>query len=319
MQRSFNCLIIGDTSLQFDQYMLIICGPTGVGKSDLACMIARQIPAEIINADMGQLYTRLSVGTAKPNWKSEPARHHLFDVLDNPAHCTVIQYRQMLSTVLQDIWTRGKLPIVVGGSGFYVQSIFYPPVAGHTDAKVDGSWHDLHAIDPLRASQIHPHDTYRIARALSIWYASGMKPSSYVRHFEPLGKAHIVWAGRDRDQLYERINERVLIMIEQGWLDECKVLIGTPWEDFIRRKKFIGYPEMFDCISGKLDLDNAITLIAQKTRAYAKRQETFWRMLKRSLDHAIDKNEVSLEELNLTLSDPYLYINQLLQRFADLP
>jgi tRNA dimethylallyltransferase len=299
--------------------MLIIYGPTGVGKSDLACMIAQRIPAEIVNADMGQLYTPLSIGTAKPNWQAEPVRHHLFDVLDDPAHCTVIHYRHMLSTVLQDIWARDKLPIVVGGSGFYVQSIFYPPVADHTDTKnVDGTWQDLHAIDPLRAAQIHPHDTYRIARALSIWYASGMKPSAYVRHFEPLGKAHIVWAGRDRAQLYERINERVLLMIKQGWLDECKALIGTPWEDFIRHKKLIGYPEMFDCISGALNLDNAISQIAQKTRAYAKRQETFWRMLKRSLAHAVRQNEVSLEELNLTLSDHHLYINQLLQRLVDL-
>jgi tRNA dimethylallyltransferase len=302
--------------LQFDRNLLIICGPTGAGKSDLACKIAQHIPAEIVNADMGQLYTPLSIGTAKPNWHEEPARHHLFDVLDSPSHCTVVQYRQWLNAVLQDIWSRDKLPIVVGGSGFYVQSIFYPPVACHTGTKIDGTWHDLYAIDPLRASQIHPHDTYRIARALSIWHTGGIKPSSCVRHFEPLGRAHIVWAGRDRAQLYERINERVLVMIKQGWLDECKVLVGSPWENFIRHKKLIGYSEMFDCISGILDLDNAILQIAQKTRAYAKRQETFWRMLKRSLTHAIHQNEVSLEELNLTLSDPHLYINQLLQRFT---
>ena len=121
--------------MQFDGNMLIIYGPTGVGKSDLACTIAEKVPAEIVNADMGQLYTPLSIGTAKPNWQQEPSRHHLFDVMNEPRNCTVIEYRQMLKMVLQDIWSRGKLPIVVGGSGFYVQSIFYPPVASHTDSK----------------------------------------------------------------------------------------------------------------------------------------------------------------------------------------
>ena len=84
---------------------------------------------------MGQLYTPLSIGTAKPNWQSESVLHHLFDVINEPLSCTVIEYRQMLIPVLNDIWSRGKLPIIVGGSGFYIQSIFYPPVAGYTHAK----------------------------------------------------------------------------------------------------------------------------------------------------------------------------------------
>ena len=84
------------TSLQFDRNMLIIYGPTGVGKSDLACAIAQKVPAEIINADMGQLYTPLSIGTAKPNWQAEPVQHHLFDVINEPRNCTVIEYRQMI-------------------------------------------------------------------------------------------------------------------------------------------------------------------------------------------------------------------------------
>jgi tRNA dimethylallyltransferase len=301
--------------LQFDQNMLIIYGPTGVGKSDLACMIAKQLSAEIVNADIGQMYTPLSIGTAKPTWQSEPSRHHLFDVISDPLNCTVIQYRQMLSSVLNDIWSRGKLPIIVGGSGFYVQSIFYPPIAGSTDSKISGTWADLHAADPQRAASIHPNDSYRISRALSIWHSSGIKPSDCVRRFEPLAKAHIVWAGRDRAQLFGRINERVSVMVEQGWIDECKALVGTKWEDFIRHKKLIGYVELLDHIQGALELDVALSRIAQKTRAYAKRQETFWRMLKRSLESELHHNDfISFEELNLTLYDPYLYINQLSQR-----
>ena len=297
--------------------MLIIYGPTGVGKTDLACTIAQKVPAEIVNADMGQLYTPLSIGTAKPNWKAEPTRHHLFDVINEPINCTVIEYRQMLSAVLHDIWSRGKLPIIVGGSGFYVQSILYPPAARHTDLKLSGTWDDLNAVDPQRAAKIHRNDTYRISRALSIWSATGVKPSDYMRKFEPLATGHIVWVGRDRAQLYERINERVLVMIKQGWIDECKALAGTVWEDFIRRKKFIGYTELLDYVQGDIGLDEAVQKIAQKTRAYAKRQETFWRGLKRFIDSVGDHQySISFEELNLTLSDHSLYINQLLQRLA---
>jgi len=303
--------------LQFDRNMLIIYGPTGVGKSDLACAIAQKVPAEIVNADMGQLYTPLSIGTAKPNWKTEPVKHHLFDVMNEPLDCSVIEYRQMLSAVLEDIWSRNKLPIIVGGSGFYVQSIFYPPIAKHTDVPSHGTWDDLHAVDPQRAAHIHPNDKYRISRALSIWNSSGIKPSVYVRRFEPLGSGHIVWVGRERAQLYARINERVLVMIKQGWLDECKALMGTRWQEFIQRKKLIGYPELFDYVQGNIALDDAIQSISKKTRAYAKRQETFWRMLKRTIQaEAENQFSMSFEELNLTLSDHSLYINQLLQRLV---
>ena len=175
----------------------------------------------------------------------------------------------------------------------------------------------MHTIDPERAAKIHPNDAYRISRALDIWSSSGVKPSAYVRRFEPLAPGHIVWVGRERTQLYQRINERVLAMIKQGWIDECKALIGTQWQEFIRRKKLIGYAELFDYLQGHIELNEAVTSIAQKTRAYAKRQETFWRMLARTLNAESDhKNSVSFEELNLTLSDHSLYINQLSQRLA---
>ena len=297
--------------------MLIVYGPTGVGKSDMASMIAQHMPAEIVNADMGQMYTPLSIGTAKPRWQSEPVKHHLFDVLHEPFDCTVVQYRQMLRETLQDIWARGKFPIVVGGSGFYVKSIVFPPAAGdNRSVSIHGTWDELHAIDPVRASKIHPHDSYRISRALSIWHTYGVLPSSCTCKFDPLARAHILWVGRTREQLYERIDKRVKIMVEDGWIEECKPLLNTPWEDFLHRKKLIGYPEILDCVRGSLNLDAAVIHIAQKTRAYAKRQETFWRMLKRSLASELDRESISYEELDLTLSDPYLYINQLLHRLS---
>lgn len=300
--------------LQSDKKMLVICGPTGVGKSDLAIMAAEQIPAEIINADMGQLYKPFSVGTAKPMWRSQKAPHHLFDVMEKAENCTVVEYRDMLIAVLNQIWARGNLPIVVGGSGFYVQSIFFPPAARHTNLCCQGTWDELYAVDKQRALSIHPHDTYRITRALSIWYASGVKPSEFVRRFEPLAQSQVVWCYRNRAQLHERIDERTSIMLNTGWIEECQQIIGTEWEEFVRKKKLIGYVEICDYLKGNGSLKAVAACIAQKTRAYAKRQETFWRMLKKSLESEKEYQDyVSCKELNLTLSDPYLYINQLSQ------
>jgi tRNA dimethylallyltransferase len=237
----------------------------------------------------------------------------MFDVMDEPRDCSVIQYRTMLMPVLDQIWARGNMPLVVGGSGFYIQSIFFEPGAGVCTELQDGTWDDLYAIDPKRAQAIHPHDTYRIRRALSIWYSLGIKPSECAMGVAVPCQTDIIWVTRERSELYGRINARTKIMIQQGWVDECRALLGTTWEDFLRRKKLIGYPDIFDYLMGKVSLDVTVEIIAQKTRAYAKRQETFWRMLKRRFECEHQSCWVRVHELNLTLSDPRLYINPLLQ------
>src|SRR3990172_4748508 len=104
-------------------FMLIIYGPTGVGKTDMALAIAERMPSEIVNMDVGQFYTPLSIGTAKPAWRSSPVPHHLFDILDTPKNITVVEYRTLLLKKINEIRDRGNLPIVVGGSGFYLYSL----------------------------------------------------------------------------------------------------------------------------------------------------------------------------------------------------
>ncbi len=142
-------------------FIVIVYGPTGVGKSDLALTIAQHVPAEIINMDVGQFYTPLCIGTAKPEWQSCPTPHHLFDILNTPRSLTVVEYRALLAQKINDISERGKLPIVVGGSGFYLQSVLFP-LKAHEDGSLVSpdethtlsSWDDLHAIDPERAQSI---------------------------------------------------------------------------------------------------------------------------------------------------------------------
>jgi tRNA dimethylallyltransferase len=310
--------------------ILIIYGPTGVGKTEVSLSFAKHLPAEIINMDVGQFYTPLSIGSAKPDWRNNPISHHLFDILDEPRDCTVQEYRDLLKQTVKDVISRGNLPILVGGSGFYLRSMLFPPRV-QTDKvdiahfyKSDASfWHELHAIDPQRAAQIDPADTDRIKLALEIWHETGKLPSSFVPEYDPIVDFILLFLERDRDQLNVRINDRVVQMMNDGWLEETEQLLGTPWESFIRRKKIIGYNEIIDFLRGERsekDYTSMIDIIRNKTRQYAKRQFTFWRKLRREIEQASVscKNAVNvIETANLTNGDIHLYISKLLPRLKE--
>lgn len=289
-------------------YILFISGPTGSGKTDFSLQLSKHLvtdesvgtPAdssvEIINADVGQFYTALSVGTAKPDWKNAPIKHHLFDIINEPAlyEFNVVNYRDMLLKKATEIYKKGKLPIVVGGSLFYIRSLFFPPL-GDTESSPRGQsdenislWKKLQEIDPKRANEINPSDTYRIQRALSIWKQTGKKPSEQVPEFNPGFHARILFINLPREHLYKRINQRTEEMInDEGWLDEVRGLVGTSWEHFLKEKKLIGYPEIFDWLGQgemKDEIPSLIERIQIKTRNYAKRQVTFWKKFRTLLE-----------------------------------
>ncbi len=323
----FSCIINSMNPLK-RKFLLIIFGPTGVGKTDFALQIAHKMPAEVINMDIGQFYTPLSIGTAKPDWQHSTIPHHMFDIINAPRNYTAIEYRTALLSVAENIWQRRKIPIAVGGSAFYLKSIFFPPRVQTLDIDIDflypteeDLWQKLYHIDPKRAMCIDPHDTYRIKRALEIWHKTGKLPSSFIPQYQPPADFLLLFLTRDRQELNRRINKRVLHMIEQGWLDEIRELIGTPWESFILEKKLIGYNELVDYLAHQesRNRDRVIGVIKKRTRQYAKRQHTFWRMLKREIFKAQQK-ELSaigcLEEVNLTFIDLHLYINELLVRLS---
>jgi len=139
-----------------NHFVVIITGPTGVGKTDLSLELAGQIDGEIVNIDMGQFYTPLIIGTAKPEWKEEKIPHHFFDIIDEPRDFTVSQYKKLLLEKCQEIWNKNKTPILVGGSGFYIQSLFFPPVQDDQVIETNQSlissddinWQKLFEIDP---------------------------------------------------------------------------------------------------------------------------------------------------------------------------
>lgn len=302
-------------------YCIIITGPTGVGKTAVAEQIAQKIGGEIINCDVGQWYVPLTIGTAKPAWRSMAVAHHMFDMLASPTDFSVTAFRTKLDTICQEIWQRNKIPMVVGGSLYYIAALFFPPVehgtriTKYTYEPTKDWWQELRSIDPQRAAEIDQHDTYRIERALDIWRSTGIKPSQYKPTYNPLMRSVMVWLTRERRELYDRIDERVIQMIDAGWIDEVRSLIGTAWEPFLLRKKIIGYPEVIAYCHGEITREQLVTIIQQKTRHYAKRQMTFWRMLSAKINaqqmQKSSEKPVELMEVNLTHTPIDSYIKQL--------
>jgi tRNA dimethylallyltransferase len=302
--------------------MVVIFGPTGVGKTDLAEQLASVLPGEIINMDVGQFYTPLSRGTAKPDWKSSPNKHHLFDIIDDPHDYTVVAYREQVLSLLASI-DRNKIPLLVGGSGFYLQSLLFPVIAPVVTMPLidqdDCSWDVLHTQDPVRAAAIHPADTQRIQRALAVQQATGSNASQFKPHYAPVSNFCLLHVTRDRDDLYARINARVSAMIDAGWYQEVQAL-SQAWHPFLERKKLIGYNELLSCMHQGYDHVPAsvIARIAQRTRHYAKRQETFWRMLQRKIGEVQSQATAGqvlplIQEINLTKKDGSRYSKELVE------
>jgi tRNA dimethylallyltransferase len=273
--------------------IIFIYGPTGVGKSDYAVSLAETFPIEIVNCDVGQFYTPLSIGTAKPAWKKEKVPHHLFDVLNEPRDYTVVEYKKALLALWEEIWSRGAIPVVVGGSGFYIKSLFFPPSAESITVEdmkenfdgyaTEDLWEQLQKYDPERAKTIHPHDRYRLERALTL-VSLHTSITTLQPTYKDLGIPYLlICLSRERDKLYERINERTKKMIQEGWIEEVVDLQKSSWAPFLKRKKLIGYDVILNALAQTEEYQTITEIITQKTRHYAKRQMTFWRMLEKNL------------------------------------
>lgn len=299
---------------------VFIYGPTAVGKTDFANMLAMHIPCEIINIDAGQLYAPLTIGTAKPAWKEALVPHHMFDVCTDPADYSVATYRKAVASLVQDIVRRGKIPLFVGGSGFYMNSLLFPPLehetftADHTLVDDALLWDQLNTIDPIRATEIHPHDTYRLRRALTLYQQTNTAPSSLKPVYCPIISPLFVFLTQPTDILKHKISQRVVQMFSDGWVGEVKNLMGTPWESFLLRKKWIGYPELIAyCSAGepKTELPFMQEAISRATWQYARKQLSYARMFIKKIT-SVDAN-VPCITIDLTSSHLELYIKQLVR------
>ncbi len=264
------------------------------------------MPSVVINMDMGQLYKPLTIGTAKPDWKNGPGEQRMFDVVERAEDYSVVRYKAAVTAIIEESFAESKTPVLVGGSLFYLKSLLYPPVVAGVGAE-DGTWEDLQNIDPVRAAAIHPHDTYRIRRALGLWRASGRLPSACKPVLATDYQWKILWITRERSELYQMIEERVVEMIQAGWAREAEGIRGTEWEELVRRKHIIGYPELLDNINNS----GAIINIIKNTKQYAKRQMTYWRSLKRTVEADDGAGQIEIDTWDLTIADVRLYLKQL--------
>src|SRR3990167_3963747 len=315
------------------KYVILLSGATATGKTDLALKCAKELDGEIINADIGSLYAPLTIGTAKPDWRKPEVVHHLFDLLDIPQHFTVVQFRNRLKILIDQIWQRGHLPIIVGGSAFYIKAFFYEQheIPDNSDliAKLEvriaqghatsfDLWEELNAIDSVRAGQIHPHDTYRIIRALAIFHSTGHKPGEFAQIFSPLAPFFFIVCKRERKELYARIDARVHLMMQQGFVQEVQNLLGTEWETFLMKKKLIGYDDLLKYLRNKNqnNLTEVTCLIQQKTRNYAKRQIIFLNKLQKDIERELQTGNFigAVHDVDLTYCDVGLYIKGLSNR-----
>ena len=313
--------------LKNKKFVILISGPTATGKSDFALEFGDRI--EIINADIGSFYKQMTIGTAKPDWQNQAIPHHFFDVIDDTSSWTAPQFRTKLQGLIAEIWSRGNTPVIVGGSAFYLQAFFYKNhelqtphadlIADLEEQQAQELWEQLHIIDPIRAQAIDPNDQYRLVRALAIWQTQGQKPSDFQPIFAPLAPFYFVTLMRNRDQLYDMINNRVQMMMQQGWLHEVRSLLDDgSWQDFMLKKKIIGYDLLAAHLLGlcsEQSLDEIVDLIAQRTRNYAKRQITFLGKLQRCVQKEIEVDEqwkdCKVKEFNLSAVDKQSIVDQI--------
>jgi tRNA dimethylallyltransferase len=274
--------------------VIAIVGPTGVGKSELAVFLGEKLNGEIVNFDSLQFYKELNIGTAKPG-EEERKRvpHHLYDLLELDEEFNAAKFVEIADNLIKEIWERGKIPILVGGTGLYLRAFEYGLFSIEVPKEIRGTlrkradqdlsslYEELKRLDPEYAQKISPKDKVRITRALEVIYASG-KPISYFHKENPFfGKKryNLIKIGLilPRKELYEKINLRVIKMIEKGWIEEVKNLLEKGYSPELKPFKAIGYKYIIQYLQGKISLERAIELIQRDTRRYAKRQLTWFK------------------------------------------
>lgn len=271
--------------------VLCIVGPTAVGKTKMSIELAKQLNGEIISGDSMQIYRGMDIGTAKATMdERQGIPHHLIDEKNPDEPYSVAAFQQTVRAKMEEIKSRGKLPIIVGGTGLYIKSVLYDyEFAGESESKeVDEAKYghlsneELHAklatVDEAGAKDIHPNNRKRVIRALEIYETSGVKKSEMIEKQEHkmIYDACLIGLTDDRTVLYDRINKRVDVMYETGLVEEVKALFdqGIPAES--QSIRAIGYKELYDYFKGLISLEESKELIKRNSRRYAKRQYTWF-------------------------------------------
>ncbi|SHE38478.1 tRNA dimethylallyltransferase [Seinonella peptonophila] len=276
--------------------LIVIVGPTAAGKTSVSLSIAKQFRGEIVSGDSMQVYQEMDIGTAKVSKKEQAGiPHHLIDVCRPDKLFSVDDYKQIADQAISDIHQREAVPILVGGTGLYIESVVFGYLMPETPenptyrmelerwAELNGNialHQRLEAVDPIAALRIHPNNRRRVIRALEVFQQTGVPFSSQKLKKKP-NYHPVVWIGvtMPRELLYDRINHRVDEMMDMGWLEEVAKLRKKGYHLSETAEKAIGYRELFQVLDHKLTLEEAIHKIKQQTRKYAKRQLTWFRRI----------------------------------------
>lgn len=277
--------------------LLVIVGPTAVGKTALSIELAKQLNGEVISGDSMQVYKGMDIGTAKitPD-EMEGIPHYLIDTHDPDDSFSAAEFQQRAAQLISEINGRDKLPLIAGGTGLYIQSVIYQ--YEFSEAKQDEALrtrleelaeeqgnevlhHRLQAIDPITANRLHPNDVKRVIRAIEIYELTGTTMAEYQKRAKQSPyQLCLLGLTMGRDRLYERINQRVDIMMEKGLESEVRALLEQGYSKDLVSMQGIGYKEMVEYIEGRLPLTDAVELIKKNSRNFAKRQLTWFRSMK---------------------------------------
>lgn len=276
--------------------LIILTGPTAIGKTKASIGLAKAVDGEIISADSMQVYRHMDIGSAKIKPEEmEGIPHHLIDVLEPDDEFHVVKFQELAKKAMREIWERGHIPIVTGGTGFYIQALLYD-IDFDENEKEDACRKELEAyarehgaealheklalVDPASAEMIHPNNIKRVIRALEFYEQTGKRISEHNetqrQRESPYAFAYFVLTD-DRAHLYERINRRVDQMIEEGLVNEVQALKDKGYTKQLVSMQGLGYKEILDYLDGNCTLEEAIYTIKRDTRHFAKRQLTWFK------------------------------------------
>lgn len=305
--------------------LIILTGPTAVGKTDLSIQLAKAVDAEIVSADSMQIYKYMDIGSAKVTEEEmQGVKHYLVDEIEPDMPFSVSEYKRMAEEYIDEISSRGKNVIVTGGTGLYLNSLIYDMDFGKSDANQElreelnkeleengpaYMYEKLVSLDKEAAKRIHPNNTKRVIRAIEV-AMSGEKMNDfskdlrYNKKYIPI----IIVLNRDRQALYDRINLRVDIMLKNGLIEEVKGLLEKGYTKDMISMQGIGYKEIIKYFDGEYTLDEAIEIIKRDSRRYAKRQLTWFRRYEDAKWFEIDKFDSAEELKNAVVS----YVKEML-------
>lgn len=292
--------------------LIILAGPTAVGKTKTSIELAKKVNGEIISADSMQVYKYMDIGTAKISRdEMEDVPHYLIDEFEPDEEFSVAVFKDYACKAIEEIYAKGKIPILVGGTGFYIQAILYDiqfsNVEGHKFRDelekyletygAEGLHNRLTEVDPESAETIHANNVKRVTRALEYHLETGLKFSDHndeQKQRESIYNECYFVLNDDRSLLYERINERIDIMMAEGLVDEVKTLLAKGYHRNMTSMEGLGYKEIIAYLENEITLDEAVYLLKRDTRRFAKRQLTWFR--REANVQWIDKDKLNYDQ-----------------------